>query len=402
MGAPLDGLRVLELGEALAGPLTCTLLADFGADVVKVERPGRGDSMRTMGPQVDGVGLWWTVTGRGKRSVAVDLKSTEGRDIVQGLAAGWADIVVENFRPGVLERYGLGWDDLHPANPALIMVRISGFGQTGPYSKRRGFGKIAEGFSGATNLTGDPDAAPVQPGYSLGDATTAAFGVIGALLAVIAKYHDGVGQLVDIALYEGLLRLIEWQLPLAAHTDINVTRNGNAFPFDDAFITDIVACADGESVIYSAATAVHLARLRTFLGSTAATEGLATSAGVVRAVRAWAATTGSVDALETLTRADLVAGAVYTPQQLLTDPHLRARDNIVTVEHPRLGPTTMPGVVPRLSATPGAVTRPAPDLGADTVQVLTDILHLSPADVDRLLAAGHACEPASDPAISSS
>jgi crotonobetainyl-CoA:carnitine CoA-transferase CaiB-like acyl-CoA transferase len=398
MSAPLDGLRVLELGEALAGPLTCTLLADFGADVVKVERPSRGDSMRAMGPLVDGVGLWWTVTGRGKRSVAVDLKSTEGREVIHRLAAGWADIVVENFRPGVLERHGLGWEDLHAANPALIMVRISGFGQTGPYSDRRGFGKIAEGFSGATNLTGSPDAAPVQPGYSLGDATTAAFGVIGALLALLVKHRDGQGQLVDIALYEGLLRLIEWQLPLAAHTDINVTRNGNAFPFDDAFITDIVACADGESVIYSAATAVHLARLRAFLRSAGAMDDLSSSAGVVRAVRAWAADISSVDALDTLTSADLVAGAVFTPRQLLSDPHLKARQNILEVDHPRLGPTIMPGVVPRLSATPGDVARPAPELGADTIDVLTDVLHLSSADVERLLAAGDACGPVSHPA----
>jgi formyl-CoA transferase len=387
MAAPLEGLRVLELGEALAGPLTCTLLADFGADVIKVERPGTGDSMRQMGPQVDGIGLWWTVTGRGKRSIAVDLKSDTGRDIVQRLATEWADVVVENFRPGVLERNGLSWDTLHAANPRLVLVRISGFGQTGPYSERRGFGKIAEGYSGATNLTGSPDSAPFQPGFSLGDATTATFGVIGALLALIARNRDGTGQLVDLALYEGLLRLIEWQLPLAAHTDVRVTRNGNAFPFEDAFITDIVACSDGESVIYSAATAVHLARLRSFLEATGITADLSTSAGVVTAVRDWAATVKSTDALASLGAAELVAGAVFTPRQLLADVHAHARENIVRIEHPILGKTVMPGVVPKLSATPGRISGPAPLLGADTITVLQEALGLSEVEADRLCSA---------------
>jgi crotonobetainyl-CoA:carnitine CoA-transferase CaiB-like acyl-CoA transferase len=209
MDAPLTGVRVLELGEALAGPLTCTLLADFGATVIKVERPGAGDSMRAMGPRRDGVGLWWSVTGRGKRSIALDLKSAEGREALRTLAGEWADVIVENFRPGVLERNGIVWDELHAVNPRAILVRISGFGQTGPYAQRRGFGKIAEGFSGATNLTGNRDAAPVQPGYSLGDATTAMFAVMGSLLALLHRDRGGEGQVIDLALYEGLLRLIE-------------------------------------------------------------------------------------------------------------------------------------------------------------------------------------------------
>jgi crotonobetainyl-CoA:carnitine CoA-transferase CaiB-like acyl-CoA transferase len=328
MTPPLQGLKVLELGEALAGPLTCTLLGDFGATVVKVERPGSGDSMRSMGPQRGGVGLWWTVTGRGKRSVALDVKSKDGREALWTLATRWADIVVENFRPGVLERIGLAWDDLHATNPSVILVRISGFGQFGPYAHRRGFGKIAEGFSGATNLTGLRDAPPMQPGFSLGDATTATFGVIGALLALFARERGGTGQVVDLALYEGLFRLIEWQLPLEAHSDVEVRRNGNAFPFEDAFITDIVRCGDGASVIYSAATAVHLARLRKFLRDTGAASSLESSADVVAAVREWSATVSSDAALAALTGAELVAGAVLTPGQLLTDPHKSPRQHL--------------------------------------------------------------------------
>ncbi|HEY1972784.1 MAG TPA: CoA transferase, partial [Pseudonocardia sp.] len=371
----MAGLRVLELGEALAGPLTCTLLADFGATVVKVERPGTGDSMRIMGPAVGGVGLWWSVTGRGKHSVALDAKTDEGRAAIRALATGWADVVVENFRPGVLERTCIGWDELHALSPHVVLVRISGFGQFGPYAGRRGFGKIAEGFSGATNLTGHRHDAPVQPGFSLGDATTAMFAVMGTLLALLTRERGGPGQVIDLALYEGLLRLVEWQLPLAAHTDLEVSRNGNAFPFEDAFITDIVACRDGGAVIYSAATSVHLKRLRAFLKLTAEVQSeLSTGEEVVAAVRRWAAGVSSDAALAALAAADLVAGPVKTPRQLLNDPHLKARENIISMPHPTLGQMVMPGIIPRLSATPGAVSAPAPELGADTVRVLAETL----------------------------
>jgi crotonobetainyl-CoA:carnitine CoA-transferase CaiB-like acyl-CoA transferase len=393
MDAPLAGVKVLELGEALAGPLTCTLLADFGATVIKVERPGAGDSMRTMGPQRDGVGLWWSVTGRGKRSIALDLKSPDGREALQTLAGNWADVVVENFRPGVLERNGIVWDELHAANPRVVLVRISGFGQTGPYAQRRGFGKIAEGFSGATNLTGHRDAAPVQPGYSLGDATTAMFAVMGSLLALLHRERGGQGQVIDLALYEGLLRLIEWQVPLQAHGDLPVTRNGNSFPFEDAFITDIVTCADGESIIYSAATAVHLARLREFLrgsGPVGSAGADGTSADVVAAVRAWAATVTSDAVLEGFAAANLVAGQVMSPRHLLADPHVHARENIVEVEHPRLGKVSMPGIVPKLSATPGAISRPAPELGDSTVEILVEVVGFGPARIETMLASGAA------------
>jgi crotonobetainyl-CoA:carnitine CoA-transferase CaiB-like acyl-CoA transferase len=341
-----------------------------------------------MGPQRDGVGLWWTVTGRGKRSVALDLKSEDGRAAVWTLATQWADVIVENFRPGVLERMGLDWDSLHAASPSVILVRISGFGQFGPYSSRRGFGKIAEGFSGATNLTGARDAAPIQPGFSLGDATTATFGVIGALMALFSRERGGRGQVVDLALYEGLLRLIEWQLPLAAHSDVEVRRNGNAFPFEDAFITDIVNCANGESIIYSAATAAHLARLRKFLIGIGTAKPLESSADVVGVVREWAATVSSEAALAAFTEADLVAGPVVTPKQLLADPHLRARENIVELTHPELGGVVMPGIVPRLSDTPGRLGLPAPRLGEHTRRVLTDLVGLTPDKIEEMIADG--------------
>jgi crotonobetainyl-CoA:carnitine CoA-transferase CaiB-like acyl-CoA transferase len=390
MAPPLRGVNVLELGEALAGPLTCTLLGDFGASVIKVERPGSGDSMRTMGPVRDGVGLWWTVTGRGKRSIALDLKTPDGRAALQALATRWADVVVENFRPGVLERTGIVWEELHAANPSVVLVRISGFGQTGPYAERRGFGKIAEGFSGATNLTGHRGSPPVQPGYSLGDATTALFAVMGALLALFARERGAPGQVIDLALYEGLLRLIEWQVPLEAHGDLAVTRNGNSFPFEDAFITDIVTCADGESVIYSAATAVHLARLREFLRDARVAGADGDSADVVAAVRRWAAAVPGAEVLAAFGAANLVAGVVMTPGHLLADPHVRARDNIVELPHPTLGPVSMPGIVPSLSGTPGELTGPAPELGGDTVRVLAEVVGFDAARIQDMLASGAA------------
>lgn len=388
MQSPLDGVRVLELGEALAGPLTCTLLADFGATVIKVERPVTGDSMRRMGPQKDGVGLWWTVTGRGKQSIAVDLKTDGGRSVAWRLATEWADLVIENFRPGVLERHGLGWAALHAANPQVILARVSGFGQTGPYSDRRGFGKIAEGFSGATNLTGRRDEPPVQPGYSLGDASTALFTALGAMFALFARERGAEGQMIDVGLYEGLLRLVEWQIPLAAHSDVEVVRNGNAFPFDDAFITDIVGCADGRSVIVSAATSVQLAKLRDFLAAVTHGVTLETSGDVVAALRAWAGALPGDQVKDSLAEAGLVAGQVFSARDLLTDEHIKARGNIIAVDHPDVGEVLMPGIVPSLSGTPGRVSRAAPRLGADTVEVLSEILGMAEADVSAMLSSG--------------
>jgi formyl-CoA transferase len=387
--SPLIGINVLELGEALAGPLTCSLLADFGATVVKVERPLVGDSMRRMGPQKNGVGLWWTVTGRGKRSIVVDLKRDEGRAVVWRLATEWADVVIENFRPGVLESHDLGWERLHAAKPALVLVRVSGFGQTGPYSERRGFGKIAEGFSGATNLTGNRLDPPIQPGYPLGDASTAVFAALGTMFALFAREKGAPGQVVDLALYEGLLRMVEYQIPLAAHSDVEVARNGNAFPFDDAFITDIVRCADGRSVIVSAATSAQLAKLREFLaGVSSADAALMSSSDVVAAMRGWAETVPSESVLKSLAGAGLVAGPVLSADDLMANEHIRARENIIAVDHPDLGPVLMPGVVPRMSGTPGHVSRPAPRLGADTVDVLLETLGLDDTEVSALLACG--------------
>jgi crotonobetainyl-CoA:carnitine CoA-transferase CaiB-like acyl-CoA transferase len=298
-------------------------------------------------------------------------------------------VVVENFRPGVLESHGLDWDSLHATNPALVVVRLSGYGQTGPYSHRRGFGKIAEGFSGATNLTGNRRDPPLQPGYPLGDGTTALFAALGTMFALFARERGAPGQLIDLALYEGLLRLVEYQIPLAAHSDVEVSRNGNAFPFDDAFITDIVRCADDRAVIVSAATSTQLAKLRDHMAAADAVEApLVSSADVVAALRVWAATLPGDEVLQSLADAGLVAGPVLSATDLLVNEHIRARENVIAVAHPDIGDVLMPGVVPRMSGTPGEVSRAAPRLAADTHEVLSEFLGLSEVEISTLLAVG--------------
>jgi crotonobetainyl-CoA:carnitine CoA-transferase CaiB-like acyl-CoA transferase len=384
---PLEGIRVVEFGHALAGPFASVMLADFGADVVKIERPGSGDSLRAMGPQRGGKGVWWTVTGRNKRSVCIDLKSAEGLELVRDLVAA-SDVVVENFRPGVMERLGLGYEALSAVRPGLIMLRVSGFGQSGPYSERGGFGKIAEAFSGATHLTGAVDEPPVHPGYSLGDATTGLMGAFGILLALRHRDASGEGQQIDLALYEPLLRLIEWQVPLYDLLGVPQTRNGPRFPFDGAFITDICRTKDDEAFVVSAATTQSLAALRQLLAATGAlTDPAAGEADVVTALRAWARTQTREAALKALHEANVVAGSIYTAGDITEDEHIAARENLVTVPD---GERTvrMPNVVPRLSASPGRVNWAGPDLGTHTDEVLRDVLELDPERISQLRDAG--------------
>lgn len=398
MSGPLSGIRVIELGHALAAPFACALLADFGADVIKIEHPAHGDSLRDMGPMLDESSAWWSVTGRGKRSVCVDFKKAEGLHIVKGLIRQ-ADIVVENFRPGVLDRAGLGWAALHEQFPALIMLSISGYGRGGPYSDRPGFGKIAEAMSGATHLTGDPAAPPVHPGYSLGDATTGIFGAFGVLLALRHRDATGEGQLIDLALYESLLRMVEWQVPLHAVLGQTPVRNGAVFPFEDAFLTDVCATADGESVVVSAATTKAKDSVRQMLVA----EGLLGDESVSdesvsdepvsvdmmsQTLRGWVLTRTREEALSTLLAYDIVAGPVYTTRDIVADPHMAARGNLVTMQSNHGVDVPMPAVVPSMSATPGEVRWVGPALGQHTGEVLTDVLHLSAAEVDALTEAG--------------
>lgn len=376
---PLEGIRVIELGHALAGPLAGTLLGDFGADVVKVERPGTGDSLREMGPKFNDSGVWWAVTGRNKRSVCIDLKHSRGRELVLALV-GRADVLIENFRPGVLDRLGLGWENVRATFPRLVMLRVSGYGQSGPYTERGGFGKIAEAFAGATHLTGEPEGPPVHPGFSLGDATTGLMGAFGVMMALYERDRSGRGQLIDLALYESLFRLIEWQVPLQQLLGETAWRNGARFPFDGAFITDICQTSNGESVVVSAATTESLDRLRAFVnaeGRKPATDD--TDGGVVDGLRSWIAEHTRDEALGRLRAEGLVVGPVLSAADIVEDPHIRARGSIATVQSRDGTEIPMPTALPVLSETPGSVRWAGPRLGEHTEEVLTETLGLTRA-----------------------
>lgn len=381
----LENIRVIELGFAVAGPIAATLLADFGADVIKVEQPGVGDGMRNMGPKTKGVGVWWLVAGRNKKSICIDLKTQEGKEVLSDLLRD-ADILVENFRPGVLERLGFDWDTLHALNPKLVVLRISGFGQTGPFSQRPGFGKLAEAYSGATNLTGHRHEPPLHPSYSLGDMICALMGAYGAMVALHSRQSTGKGQVVDLALYEPLFRLIDWQLPLHAVSGTNVVRDGPRFPFGDAFITDLCETRDGDHLVVSAATPSHLGRLASMLKSEGMDGDFSQGPEVARCLRAWMGQNDRHRILDIFLKHDLVAGLVYTPAEMMEDKHMAARGNIVHLEHEILGSIPMPGVSPKLVSTPGSVKWMGPNLGQHTDAILSGYLKYKPDRISKLKA----------------
>jgi crotonobetainyl-CoA:carnitine CoA-transferase CaiB-like acyl-CoA transferase len=329
-----------------------------------------------MGPMLDESSVWWSVTGRGKRSVCVDFKQPAGLRIVRALIAS-ADVLVENFRPGVLDRAGLGWDELHQAYPRLVMLSISGYGRNGPYSARPGFGKIAEAFSGATHLTGQADEPPVHPGYSLGDATSGLTGALGVLLALRHRDAAGEGQLVDVALYEPLLRMIEWQVPLHVLLGQEQHRAGANFPFEEAFLTDVCATSDGSNIVVSAATSKAKEAVRQLLVQRELITNPAPSVPeMAAALRGWIARMPRDEALEVLRAHDIVVGPVYAASDLVADEHIAARSNIVTVPGNHGQQIPMPGIVPSLSGTPGEVRWAGPRLGQHTGEVLAEVLGL--------------------------
>ncbi|GAA4659650.1 CaiB/BaiF CoA transferase family protein [Gordonia humi] len=379
--SPLSDLRVVELGHALAAPFAGSLLGDFGADIIKIEQPEVGDSLRRMGPHLEHSSVWWSVTGRNKRSICIDFKDPDGLAVVHRLIAE-ADILVENFRPGVLDRSGLGWEELHALNPGLIYLSISGYGHQGPNSSRPGFGKIAEAFSGATHLTGAADATPVHPGYSLGDATTGLMGAYGVMVAVHARETTGQGQHIDLALYESLMRMIEWQVPLRELQGWEVSRTGNQFPFEDAFLTDICRTRDGHNIVISAATSKSLDAVRSLL----LTDGVITDPGaspqeMAPALRDWVAARSQTEAMERLREFDVVVGPVHTSTDIVADPHIAARENLVTVADATGTQIPMPNVIPRLADTPGEVRWAGAPLGHQTDEVLRDAAGLSADEI---------------------
>lgn len=373
---PLAGLKVLELGTLIAGPLCARMLAEFGAEVIKIEAPEGGDQLRQWRKMVDGTSLWWYVQARNKKSVTVNLRDPEGQEIVRRLAQD-ADIVVENFRPGALEKWNIGWPQLSASNPRLIMVRLSGFGQDGPYRDRPGFGVVGEAMGGMRYVTGYPDRPPVRLGISIGDSVAALHGVIGALMALHHRTATGRGQVVDVALYESIFNLMESLIPEFDVLGFKRERAGNALP--GITPSNTYPTRDGRYVIIGANSDAIFKRLMTTMGrhDLADDPTLATNAGRVprtadldAAIEAWTRAHDLDGVLAALDAADVPAGRVYDPDDILKDPHYAARRMIEQWQLPDGRPMKIPGVVPKLSATPGGTRWLGPALGAHTDEVL--------------------------------
>jgi formyl-CoA transferase len=376
---PLDGIRVLELGSLIAGPFCAKTLGDFGAEVIKIEPPGEGDALRRWRRMRNGVSLWWHVQSRNKKSVTCDLRRAEGQEIVRRLARR-ADIVIENFRPGALEKWNLGWDALSRANPKLILVRISGYGQSGPYRERPGFAAIAEAVGGLRYITGYPDRPPVRPNLSIGDTLAALHGVIGALMALHAVQRGEKGQVVDVALYESVFNCMESLLPEYDAHGVLRERSGSALP--GIAPSNLYPCADGSHVLIAGNADSLYQRLMTAIGradlrddpALARNDGRAAQMERIdAAIAAWTAKRTRKDVLEAMERAEVPAGRIYTAADIAADPHYAARgviERIVAGDGERL---QVPGVMPKLSATPGAIRSQAPKLGEHTDEVLRDI-----------------------------
>jgi crotonobetainyl-CoA:carnitine CoA-transferase CaiB-like acyl-CoA transferase len=375
---PLAGLKVLELGALIAGPFCTKLLAEFGADVVKIEPPGSGDPLRQWRYVRDGTSVWWHVQSRNKRSVTADLRQPEGQAIARALAER-ADIVVENFRPGTLEEWGLGYDAIAARNPGVVMVRISGYGQSGPYHERPGFGVIGEAMGGLRYVTGTADRPPARTGISIGDTLSALYGVIGAMVALEHRRKSGRGQMVDVALYESVFSVMESLLPEFDAFGAVRERTGSILP--GIAPTSAYRCNDGSHVLIAGNGDSIFRRLCGAIGRAdlAADAALAHNEGraarqlwLDEQIEAWTAQRSPDAVLAAMARADVPASKIYTIRDIAADAHYAARDMLRTIDTPS-GPLRVPGVVPKLSETPGGFTGGGPALGQHTDEVLREI-----------------------------
>ena len=375
MAGPLSNLKVVELGTLIAGPYCARLLAEFGADVVKIESPGEGDPLRKWRVLHEGNSLWWYAQARNKKSVAVNLREPDGQQVVRELARG-ADIVVENFRPGTMERWGLGYEALSRDNPGLVMVRLSGFGQTGPYKDRPGFGAIGESMGGMRYITGYPDRAPVRVGISIGDSLAAMFGVIGALVAMNERARTGRGQFVDVALYEAVFAMMESMLPEYSLNGYVRERSGASLP--GIVPSNTYPCRDGKYVVIGANADSIFKRMMRAIGradladdpSLASNDGrVARTEELDRAIAAWTSRHDLDAVLDVLEKAEVPSGRIYSIADIVADMHYQARGML---ERHKLGDREimLPGIVPKLSATPGETRWIGPRLGEHTNEVL--------------------------------
>ncbi len=388
---PLAGIRVLDLGTVIAGPFTATMLGDFGAEVIKVEMPGLGDTVRRLGPVDDqGRSYWWAADGRNKQSITLDLRKEEGRELLLRLA-DHADVLVENFVPGTMARWGIGADVLRARNPRLIVAHASGYGQTGPMSGQPGYDRVGVAFSGLWHITGEADREPIRPGLSLADYMTGLFAAFGVMLAL---YHrdarGGPGQEVDAALYESMLRAMEFTVSHYSATGVVRERTGNAGP---AVPSGAFQAADGVWLALTVAQDGQYARLMRAIGR----EDLATDPAyrdmrgrladrhpIESALRGWIAARPGAEVIALLQAADIVVGASRTVAEVFADPHVAERGILPEIDDPVFGRIRIQGVTPRLTETPGGIGRPAPLLGEHNHAVYTGLLGLTPAQLTGL------------------
>ena len=389
---PLAGVRVIELCNTFAGPACGRLLADFGADVIKVEPP-EGDPVRQMGLFADGVSLQAVSIQRGKRSIAIDLKSEAGADVLRDLLRG-ADVLIENNRPGVMERLGFGWDAVQALNPRLVMVRISGYGQDGPYAARPGYGAICDAFAGVRELTGDPDRPPSRVALATTDYLSAVYSAFGAMMALFHRQGSGRGQMVDVALYEAAFSMMEGFVPAYEKLGHVPTRQGpnlpnvapnSLYPTTDGYVLiaannkptweRLARAIDREDLIADPRFATVYSR-----GQNAA--------ALDACIAEWTRRRTGAEAEAAMLRAEVPSSRVFTMADVFRDPHFAARAMLLDVPHPVLGSVRQQGIVPKLSDSPGGVRWVGPDTGADTVGVLSDVLGYSTDTIDRLQAQG--------------
>ncbi len=388
---PLDGVRVLELGQLLAGPFAGCILGYFGAEVIKVEPPGAGDPLRGWRVLQRGTSLWWRSLARNKKCISLNLRESRGRSLARRLADE-ADVLIENFRPGPMEKWGLGPDELKRTNPRLVYARISGYGQTGPYASRPGFASVCEGIGGLRHLNGFPGAPPVRTNLSLGDSLSGLHAALGILLALIERDGDAPseGQVVDVALFESVFNLLEGVVP--EYDGAGVVRGPSGSTVTGIVPTNTYRCEDGKYVVIGGNADSIFVRLMTAAGRAdlAHDPRLADNAGRVeheeeidRAISAWTATLESDEVVERLAAEAVPAGPIYSVADMARDPHFQARGLFESVEIDGK-PLQVPAITPRLSATPGRTDWPGPEVGAHTEEILGERLGLSQAEIETL------------------
>lgn len=386
---PLSGYRVIELGQLLAGPFAGSLLAYFGAEVIKVEPPGGGDPLRNWRVVKDGTSLWWRSLGRNKKCITLDLKTEKGRELVAQLIDG-ADVLIENFRPGVMEKWGLGPERFKQSNPGLVYTRISGYGQTGPYAHKPGFASVCEGISGFRYVNGFPDEAPVRPNLSIGDSIAGLHAAFGVALSLLSRQTSGLGQVVDIALYEAMFNLLEGVVP--EFDGAGVIREPSGTTVTGIVPTNTYRCGDGKFVVIGGNGDSIFKRLMEAAGRVdmANDSRLSDNAGRVEheqsiddAISSWCQNHTSAEVLQTLEESRVPAGPIYNAEDMLADPHFNERGLFEQVEI-NGEQLKIPGMIPKLSDTPGETQWPGPEVGSHNAEVLGEMLGLDEASQQQL------------------